>query len=189
MSTSLEEQEEEQFYRLNLASAVYWHDSNNAHHFRIYLAEASAKNINRIDSIGWSFLTYVIWRYKGLQHETETLKYLLGPEVLHEDHSRLRLDKRIWSDGELHIPMLLPTANGYTAMDLLKLRSTIGEYVGTRRHLPIKDYQIAHSLLQNAIDRVATYPDRLLKTLNEVCALYFPIVPLYSIVVEYIVWK
>jgi hypothetical protein len=182
----MSQEEEEQFDRLDQASIGFWEDQESANRYRICLAEVSSKNINRKDSLDWTSLTYAIWRYSGSPHETETLKYLLGPLIVHEDHSHLRLDITIW---QCRTPYMVPhKANGYTAMDILEFRTLDScPYLGSR--LPEKHYQIARGLLQEAIDRISTYPSRLSQRLNEVCSSYFPIVALYSIVVDYIVWK
>jgi hypothetical protein len=184
------EKEDVEFELLNSASAAFWVNRERALLFRNRLVEASSKNLNQQDSLGWHFLHYVLWRYSGSEDELETLKCLLGPDVLYEDHSRLRLDTRIWRGTSSYISTLPLKADGYTAMELLEFRRIGNPHRNPfQQDLSHEHYQIAHSLLQDAINRVATYPDRLLATLKDVFSLYFPTVALYSIVVDYIVWK
>jgi hypothetical protein len=77
--TSLEEQEQEkeeeedlQFELLNNAPAGFWVNRERALLFRNRLVEASSKNLNRQDLLGWQFLHYALWRYNGFENEMET---------------------------------------------------------------------------------------------------------------------
>jgi hypothetical protein len=181
----VEEEEEAQFIRLNQASARYWRSPMHAATFRQLLRSASPNNLNRYDEYGWTFLTYVLWSLDCGTETIATLQWLLQSDILQEDHSRLRLDKRIHSDFNGPFDAFFQQSNASA--------SPI-EFVKALQKLPAesafskKSWKMAENLLQHAINRVSTYPQRLLKTLEQAFFSCFPVVSLYAVIVDYIVW-
>jgi hypothetical protein len=174
--------EDEEFVRLDARSIHFWRNEDRTRKFCVALKQASTTNLNRYDSQAWTFLTYVLANIHGSSTEMTVLRCLLGPEVLHEDHSRLRLDKCLVIENHSGTEMV----QILTPMQVLQRRNQEVPF-GNVNDMLI-NIEIAENLLRDAINRVETYPDRLLTTLEQAFLSCFPIVALYSIVVDYIVW-
>jgi hypothetical protein len=186
VQSELEEEEEAQFIRLDQASVRYWENPILAATFRTLLRNASPNNLNRYDQFGWTFLIYVMWTINDSADTIATLRCLLGSDILQEDHSRLRLDKRVYSAWNAPFENILQRVNAQSVspIEFLKLLQELS----LENSYSQGNLNMAEKLLRDAMDRVATYPQRLSKTLEEVFSSCFPVVSLYSIVVDYIVW-
>lgn len=167
--------EEKKFRKLELMSASFLEGPDQNDSFRRLLVQSSATNLNRTDTFGWTFLTHVLWNADAGEKAITTLRCMLGPDVLAEDHSRLRLDKRI------SMPIVDAPAS---PMDVVKiLQKKLSRYSSRQESI-----KIAEGLLQDALHRVASYPRRLLQILKEVLFYCLPITTLYPIIVDCIVW-
>jgi hypothetical protein len=160
------------------------------------LRTSSAEVLNFYDVSGWTTLNYVLWMLKGHHAEIEMLQTLLGPEVVKEDHSGLRIDQFVFARsnypmvaaacgvfGILH-PSVATNLNStkWTPMELLQFHRA--SCVATPAL--ISNLDLATNLLQTATDRIQTYPKRLLNVLIDACTDLLPVQTLYPIIAAYL---
>jgi hypothetical protein len=164
------------FQKLDNAATMYWQSSRQADEFRSLLLSSSSHTLNSFDLSGWTILTYVLWTLHGASEELSTLRVLLGPEVVKEDHSGLRLDKSI-------LILLCDGQYTCTAKEILEFNMCL-KHKATK--ICEKHLQEANDLLQLATERVASYPRRLITALKDNCLNYLPVQPLHIIIAGYL---
>jgi hypothetical protein len=198
--TSIVEQARKEFLVLDESVSKYWRDDTVRINCRHLLRCASTEALNMYCEVGWTILTWVFWRLRGNEGEIELLETLLGSEVAAEDHSRLRLDKCIFKSpfkqldrgvfGIVHPKSNYVKSNSshvsiFSPADVLRKRKhDYDNSIVTASYQSHLD--IALTLLENASQRIRTYPKRLMETLTEVCTHNLPTKILYVIIADYL---
>jgi hypothetical protein len=187
-----------EFQILDLASTRYWNDSDRAERFRQLLTSVSSEALNRYDQYGWTILAYVLWSLEGYGEEIKTLQTILGPDVVTEDHSRLRLDCYVFKVTDTSM-VTFQTKHPKSAAihpqgvqkcpphEVLQCCAKSKDLIAFRRLHDFKaNVQIAEELLHSAYTRVQTYPKRLRDALINVCIDCLPVQSLYTIITGYL---
>jgi hypothetical protein len=162
------------------------------------LRSSSADALNTYCGMGWTILSYFLWKLNGDEGEVEILETLFGAEVAAEDHSRLRMDKDVLSFTTehklvrsfcpVHADSLFAQSNPskvyqYSPLHILDIHEQCIDPYSFQTKIHIS---IARNLFLKARERIQTYPKRLMNTLTNVCADCLPTKTLYTIIAAYL---
>jgi hypothetical protein len=146
------------------------------------------------ETSGWTILTYVLWMLHGNDEEPKTLETLLGPDVAKEDHSGLKINQCIYMFWETPLegepfPACSQSSQqmirACTPKQILEFRGKFKPRYTEPTSLYGSHLILAETLLNQAIERIQTYPKWLIKALTDACVDSLPTQALYAIIASY----